>query len=91
MSVRTLVQFLASLSGLGIQQHGSQMLLRSGIAVAVAQASSCSLESTPGLGTSIYHRFSPKKKRKKKKIGILNMKLFRVSISEEKWAESRLV
>ena len=29
----------------------SQMQLRSGIAVAVAQAGSCSSDSTPGLGT----------------------------------------
>ena len=37
------------------------MWLGSGIAVAVAQASSCSSEWTPGLGTSICHGCSPEK------------------------------
>ena len=41
------------------------MQLGSGIAVAGAQASSCGSNSTPSLGTSICHRYSPKKKRKK--------------------------
>ena len=54
------VQSLASLYGLRIQrgcklQHESQMGLRSHIAVAVVQAGSCSSNSTPGLGTSIWH------------------------------------
>ena len=46
----------------------SQMQLGSpvAVAVAVAKASSCSLESTPSLGTSICHRCIPKKKKKKK-------------------------
>ena len=47
----------------------SQTLLRSGIAVAVAvaMASSCSSDSIPSLGTSICHRYGPKKKRKNNK------------------------
>ena len=37
------------------------MRLRSGIAVAVVVACSCTTNSTPSLGTSICHRYSPKK------------------------------
>ena len=44
-----------------------QMLLRSGVAVAVVWACSYSSNSTPSLGTSIGHRGSRKKKEKKKK------------------------
>ena len=40
----------------------SQTLLRSHFAVAVEQASSCSSNRTPSLGTSIYRGCSPKKK-----------------------------
>ena len=47
------------------------MWLRSGIAVAVVQASSCSSDLTPSLGTSLYCRCSPKKKKEKKKKGTL--------------------
>ena len=43
------------------------MWLRSSIAVAVAQASSCSSDLTPSLGTSIWCRFGPKKQKKKEK------------------------
>ena len=55
---------LASLSGSGIWRWGglccrSQMWL--GAHVAVAQASSCSSDWTPSLGTSICHRCRPKK------------------------------
>ena len=42
------------------------MWLRSGVAVAVAEASGCSSDSTPGLGTSICHGCGPKKKIKTK-------------------------
>ena len=35
--------------------------------MAVVQDGSCSSEQTPSLGTSIYHRCSPKKNKKKKK------------------------
>ena len=43
------------------------MQLGSGIAVAVAQAGSCSSDLTPILGTSICITYNPKKKKKKKK------------------------
>ena len=42
------------------------MWLRSGVAMAVAQANSCSSDSTPGLGTSIHRACSPRKKKNKK-------------------------
>ena len=44
---------------------GSQMWLGSRVAMAVAVvlASSCSSDLTPGRGTSIYHRCSPKKRK----------------------------
>ena len=37
------------------------------VAVAVAVASSCSSDSAPSLGTSIWHRGSPQKQEEKKK------------------------
>ena len=43
-----------------------QTWLGSHIVVAVAQASSCSSDLTPSLGTSICHRCSPKKANKNK-------------------------
>ena len=43
------------------------MLLGSVVAVAAVQASSCSSNSTPSLGTSICHRGGPKKQKLKKK------------------------
>ena len=43
-----------------------QMWLRTGVAMAVAQARSCSSNATPSLGTSICHRCSPKKQNKNK-------------------------
>ena len=43
------------------------MCLRSGVAVAVEQASSCSSDLTSSLGTLICYRCGPKKKKKKKK------------------------
>ena len=43
--------------------------LRSSVAVAVAQAGSCSSDSTPGLETSICHRCSHKKQRKNPNMG----------------------
>ena len=65
------VPSLASLSGLGAWcccelWCGSQTWLRSGVAVAVAVAGSCSSDSTPSLGTSMCLRGGPKKKKKKK-------------------------
>ena len=68
------VQSLASLSGLRIQHcHElwwcrSQMQLRSRVAVAVVQVGSYSSDSTPSLGTSIYHGCNPRKDQKKKKL-----------------------
>ena len=52
------VQSLALLSGWGIQHSRElvcrlQMQLKSGVAVAVVQADSCSSDLTPSLGTSI--------------------------------------
>jgi len=43
------------------------MWLRSIVAMAVVQASSCSSDLTPSLGTSICHRCSHKKEKKEKK------------------------
>ena len=43
----------------------SQTQLRSGISVAVAQASSCISNLTSSLGTYICHQCGPKKKKKK--------------------------
>ena len=69
------VQFLVLLSGLRIWhccklRHRLQMRLRSGVAVAVVQASSCSSNLTPGLGTSI-RRKCCREKIKKETIYIL--------------------
>ena len=64
------VQSLASLSGLRIPRCcklwcSLHTRLRSGIAVAVAQAGSCSSHWTPSLGTSICRQCGPKKQKKK--------------------------
>ena len=61
------VPSLTSLSGLRIQHcrevwYRSQMWFGSHVAVAVAQTSSCSSDSTPSLGTSLCRRCGPKKK-----------------------------
>ena len=70
--MRLQVQFLASLRGLRIQHcrelwYRSKTWLGSGIAVAVAQAGSCSFDWIPSVGTSICRGCGPKKKKKKKK------------------------
>ena len=70
VTMRIWVQSLASFSGLRIQSchelwYRLQMWLRPHIAVAVAQASNCSSDLTPILGTSICYRYGPKKKKKK--------------------------
>ena len=69
--MRMQIPTLALLSGLRI--WGCQELLyrlktwlRSGVAVAVAQAIDYSSDSTPSLGTPICYRCGPKKTRKKK-------------------------
>ena len=61
------VQSPASLGGLRIQccRDRSQTWLRSCIAVAVVQASSCSSNLTPSLGTSISCGCGPKKQKQK--------------------------
>ena len=64
------VQFLASLTGLGIQrccepQCRSQKQLRPCFALAVVQGSNCSSNSTLSLGTSICCTCGPKKQKKK--------------------------
>ena len=65
--MRLWVWSLALLSGLRIRHCRelwcrTQMWLRSGVAVAVALAGSCSSDSTSSLGTSICHTCSYKKK-----------------------------
>ena len=71
VSVRIWVRSLAPLSGLRIWRchelwYRSQMQLRSRIAVAVAQAGSCSSYTAPILETSICHGCGPRKQKKKK-------------------------
>jgi len=68
-TMRLRVRSLASFSELRIWPCcelwcRSQMWLRSHVAVAVAKAGSCSSNLTPSLGTSICHRFCPKKEKK---------------------------
>ena len=70
--MRMQVRSLAFFSGLSIQtscklRHRLEMLLRFSVAMAVAQASSCSSDLTPNLETSICYRCSLKKKKKRKK------------------------
>ena len=64
-------QSLVSLGKLRIHCHelwcGSQMWLRSCVAVAVAVAGSCSSDSTSSLGTSICHDYLALKKKKVKR------------------------
>ena len=69
-STRTQVRSLALLSGLRIRHCsglwcGSQMWLGSPAAVAMAEASSCSSDSTPSLGTSMCQRCGSKKTKKR--------------------------
>ena len=69
-SMKTKVQSLGSLSGLRLRHSHelwcrSQVQLRSGFAVAVDVAGSCSSDWTPSLGTSICQGCGPKKTRKK--------------------------
>ena len=72
VSMRMWVRSLASLTGLGIYHCSDlwcrlQMRLRSGVAVTVVKASSCSSDSTPSLGTSICCGKKNQKKKKKKR------------------------
>ena len=61
--MRMWVEPLALLSGLRIQHCTAQIHVAA--AMAVAQASSCSSDLTPSLGTSICRGFGPKKTKKK--------------------------
>ena len=66
------VQYLSLVNGLRTRHYHElwyrlQMQPRSGVAVAVAEAGSCSSDLTPRLGTSISHRCGPKKTKKQKK------------------------
>ena len=70
--MRTQVLSLTLISGLRIWHchelwSRSQTQLGSGVAVAVVQARSHSSDSTPSLGTSIFHRCSPKKEEGEEK------------------------
>ena len=76
VSMKTWVQSLAFLSGLMILCFqelwcGSQMWLRSGVAVAMTVACCCSSDSTPSPGTCICCRWDPKKKIERKRFYIL--------------------
>ena len=67
VSMRMWVHSLAALIGLRSQcccklWHRAQMRLRSGIAMAVAQAPAVGSDSTPSLGMPICHRCSCRKK-----------------------------
>ena len=67
--MKLLVQSMASISGLGIWHCcelwcRSQMQVKSGIAVAVMQASGYSSDYTPSLGTSICLGGGPRKDKK---------------------------
>ena len=73
VTMRFRVWSLASLSGLKIRcccelWCRSQTWLGSWVAVTMAQASNCSSDSTPSLGTSICCRCRPKKTKKQKTI-----------------------
>jgi len=61
VSMRMQVQYLALLSGLRIWHCCELWCLRSGVPVAVTQASSFSSNVTPNPGTSIYHPAAIKK------------------------------
>ena len=71
-TMRLWVRSVALLNGLRIWRCYKlwcrlQIWLRSHVAVAVTQASSCSSDLTSSLGTSICHGYDPKKQKKKKK------------------------
>ena len=72
-SIRTWARAMASFSGLRICYCHElrcmwQTCLESGDSAAEVWASCCSSDWTPGLGTSICHRCSPKKKPKKDRV-----------------------
>ena len=67
MQVRSLASFTVRIQRCHELWCRSQVWLRSGIAVAVVQAGSCSLDSTSRLRTSICHGCGPKKQKKETK------------------------
>ena len=80
------IQSLALISGLRIQLchelwYRLQIWLRSCVAMAVAQLSWCSSDSTPSLGNSICCGCSPKKKKEKKKEEIFYKPFYEESIT----------
>ena len=75
----TQLVFMALLSESGIQcchELWYRLQMGSGIAVVVAQASSCSSDSTPSLGTSMCHGCGPKKQKKEKKSFSISLILY---------------
>ena len=83
------IQSLTLLSGLRIERcHElwcrSKTRLGSCVAVAVAQASSCSSDWTPSLGASICRRCSPKRRPKKKKSDMCLVNL-QFSLPSRQW------
>ena len=60
-----------------------QTRLRTGVAVAVAQGSSCSSNLTLSLGTSICCRFSRKKKKKKHELTIQQIGTINTNLREK--------
>ena len=56
------------------------MWLASGIDVATVQAGGCSSDSTPSLGTSICHGYSPKRQKDQKKKKNEELQLWRNGI-----------
>ena len=56
--------------GVACRQLGSRIAVA--VAVAMVQASSCSSNSTPSLGTSVCHRCGPKKEKGGKKVELFN-------------------
>ena len=73
VSRRMQVQYLASHTGLRIRELRcmQESWLGSCVAVSVVQVGKGSSDSTPGLGTSICCRCSPKKTKKKKETNLL--------------------
>ena len=90
-TMRLQVRSLALISGLRLRRCRElwcrlQTRLGSCVAVAVAEAGSCSSDSTPGLGTSICCRSGPrngkKTKKKREKRKIINKKKEKRVVSE---------
>ena len=81
ISMRMCVQSLALLSGLRIHHcHRSSVQLGSGVAMAVAKASTYGLDSTPSLGPSLYHGYSPKETKQSNRLKIQSCVYAQVSL-----------